>query len=29
MQEMIFGEVPPFEHLLDVLREIERKVNGD
>ncbi len=28
MQEMIFGEVPPFEHLLDVLREIECKVNG-
>ena len=28
MQEMIFGEPPPFEHLLEVLREIERQVNG-
>jgi hypothetical protein len=29
MQEMIFGEAPAFEHLLQVLREIERNVNGD
>ena len=28
MQEMIFGELPAFEHLLEVLREIERQVNG-
>ena len=28
MREMIFGEPPTFEHLLDVLREIERKING-
>jgi len=28
MQEMIFGEPPAFEHLLEVLREIERQVNG-
>jgi hypothetical protein len=27
MQEMIFGEPPAFDHLLDVLREIERLVN--
>ena len=29
MREMIFGEPPDFEHLLEVLREIERHVNGD
>jgi Nucleotidyl transferase AbiEii toxin, Type IV TA system len=28
MREMIFGEPPTFEHLLNVLRAIERKVNG-
>lgn len=28
MQEMIFGEPPAFERLLEVLREIERHVNG-
>jgi len=28
MQEMIFGEPPAFEHLLEVLREIECQVNG-
>lgn len=28
MREMIFGEQPAFEHLLEVLREIERHVNG-
>jgi hypothetical protein len=28
MQEMIFGEPPDFERLLEVLREIERDVNG-
>jgi hypothetical protein len=28
MQEMIFGEPPTFNRLLDVLREIERNVNG-
>lgn len=28
MQEMIFGEPPSFESLLDTLREIERKING-
>jgi hypothetical protein len=28
MQEMIFGEPPAFERLLEVLREIERQVNG-
>jgi hypothetical protein len=27
MREMIFGEPPPFEHLLKVLTEIERQVN--
>jgi hypothetical protein len=27
MQEMIFGEPPSFEHLVEVLREIERQVN--
>lgn len=27
MREMIFGEPPTFEHLLDVLREIEDAVN--
>lgn len=29
MREMIFGEPPTFEHLLELLREIERHVNGD
>lgn len=28
MREMIFGEPPSFEHLVEVLREIERHVNG-
>jgi len=28
MREMIFGEPPAFEHLLEVLRKIERQVNG-
>ena len=28
MTEMIFGESPSFRHLLEVLREIERRVNG-
>ncbi len=28
MQEMIFGEPPAFEHLLEVLRQIERDING-
>jgi hypothetical protein len=28
MQEMIFGEPPTFDHLLDVLRGIERNING-
>src|SRR5262249_16023094 len=28
MREMIFGEPPPFEHILAVLNEIERTVNG-
>lgn len=28
MREMIFGEPPVFERLLEVLREIERHVNG-
>lgn len=28
MQEMIFGEAPTFDHVLDVLRQIEREVNG-
>ena len=28
MREMIFGEPPTFDRLLDVLREIERHVNG-
>jgi Nucleotidyl transferase AbiEii toxin, Type IV TA system len=27
MREMIFGEPPRFEHLVEVLREIERQVN--
>jgi hypothetical protein len=27
MQEMIFGEPPAFERLLEVLREIERAIN--
>ena len=28
MREMIFAEPPTFERLLEVLREIERQVNG-
>jgi hypothetical protein len=28
MQEMMFGEPPAFERLLEVLREIERQING-
>ena len=28
MQEMIFGEPPAFERLLDVLREIEQTINA-
>ncbi|HEY7158477.1 MAG TPA: nucleotidyl transferase AbiEii/AbiGii toxin family protein [Gemmataceae bacterium] len=28
MREMIFGEPPSFERLVEVLREIERQVNG-
>ncbi len=28
MQEMLFGEPPAFEYLLEVLREIEREING-
>jgi hypothetical protein len=28
MREMIFGEPPAFEHLLEVLRQIERGING-
>ena len=28
MREMIFDEPPTFEHLLEVLREIERHING-
>jgi hypothetical protein len=28
MREMIFGEPPAFERLLEVLREIEREING-
>jgi hypothetical protein len=28
MQEMIFGEPPAFEQLLESLREIEREING-
>jgi hypothetical protein len=28
MREMIFGEPPSFEHLLEVLAEIERRVNS-
>jgi hypothetical protein len=28
MQEMIFGEAPSFEQLLDVLRQIEAEING-
>ena len=28
MREMIFGEPPSFEHLLAVLTEIERQING-
>ena len=26
--EMIFGDAPPLEQIIDVLREIERQVNG-
>jgi hypothetical protein len=28
MSEMIFGEPPPLDHILAVLAEIERAVNG-
>ncbi|SIO57326.1 Nucleotidyl transferase AbiEii toxin, Type IV TA system [Singulisphaera sp. GP187] len=28
MQEMIFGEPPAFELLLEILRKIERAING-
>lgn len=28
MHEMFFGEPPPFEQLIDVLRQIEREING-
>jgi hypothetical protein len=28
MREMIFGEPPAFEQLIEILREIERHVNG-
>ncbi|HUG70681.1 MAG TPA: hypothetical protein VMM76_23230 [Pirellulaceae bacterium] len=28
MQEMIFGEPPAFERLLEVLRRIEAEING-
>ena len=27
-EDMIFGDAPPLDHIIDVLREIERKVNG-
>ena len=27
-EEMIFGDAPPLGHIIDVLREIEHKVNG-
>jgi len=27
MQEMIFGEAPEFERLLETLREIEKVIN--
>jgi hypothetical protein len=29
MQEMIFGEPPPFELVIEVFREIEPQVNGE
>jgi hypothetical protein len=29
MQEMIFGDPPPFDVVIEVLREIERQVNGE
>jgi hypothetical protein len=28
MREMIFGPPPEFDHLLEILREIERQING-
>jgi hypothetical protein len=28
MQEMIFGDVPPFASILDRLREVETEING-
>jgi hypothetical protein len=28
MHEMIFGELPDFERLLEVLRKIEREINA-
>ncbi len=28
MRQMIFGEVPPLDHVFDVLAELERKING-
>ncbi len=28
MHEMIFGDPPPFAHLISVLREIEQEING-
>lgn len=28
MREMIFGEVPPFGHILEVLGELERGINA-
>lgn len=28
MREMIFGEVPPIDHVFDVLAELERRING-
>jgi hypothetical protein len=28
MREMFFGDRPPFEQILDVLRELEKKING-
>jgi hypothetical protein len=27
MREMIFGKPPPFEHIIEVLAEIERRIN--
>lgn len=28
MRQMIFGEVPPLDHVFDVLAELERRING-